>query len=526
LARPNSIDQIYGLLVVSNRHLWIILGKRDERFPSWAFRRHGEPNPYNHQIRGWDFQLAEKFSSSKKFFVFISLSLRHHSREIFKSDMSVQNPLLTRASRAVSFPPVAPATPRQCPNGAWDGKPSAAASQEGPELPLFDKVRNFTQAKEVRAAGFYPYFRTITSEQDTEVVMNGRKVLMLGSNSYLGLTNHPRVKEAAKAAVDKYGTGCAGSRFLNGTLDLHLELEQEIAQLVGKEAVLLYSTGFQVNIGVASVMVGKDEFILADRSNHASLVEGCRLALGRFLRFPHNDMDALETRLERLPLEVGKIIIADGVFSMEGDIIKLPELCALGKRYNAAVMVDDAHGLGVLGQRGAGTSAHFGLTDDVHFIMSTFSKSLASLGGFIASDAATIDFIKHHSRSLVFSASMSPANAAAARAALQIMISEPERLEQLWQNTCRMKEGLLALGFEMGACQTPILPVYVRDILTTFRFAKRLEQEGVFVNPVVSPGVPPGHELIRISLMATHTDAQIDRALEILGRVAKESGIL
>ncbi len=440
--------------------------------------------------------------------------------------MSVQNQLLTRPSRAVPVAPVAPAKPRPRSHAAGNGKPSPATSVEGPELPLFDKVRNFTGAKEARAAGFYPYFRTITSAQDTEVMMNGRKVLMLGSNSYLGLTNHPKVKEAAKAAVDKYGSGCAGSRFLNGTLDLHLELEQEIAQLVGKEAVLLYSTGFQVNLGVASVMVGKDEYILADKSNHASLVEGCRLALGQFLRFAHNDMDALETRLERLPLEAGKIIIVDGVFSMEGDIIKLPELCALAKRYNAAVMVDDAHGVGVLGKRGAGTSEHFNLTDDVHFIMSTFSKSLASLGGFIASDAATIDFLKHHSRPLVFSASMSPANAAAALAALHIMINEPERLEQLWKNTRHMREGLLSWGFDLGACQTPILPVYVRDLLTTCRFTKRLEQEGVFVNPVVSPGVPPGHELIRISLMATHTAAQIDRALDTLGRVAKELGIL
>ncbi len=444
--------------------------------------------------------------------------------------MSVQNQLLARPSRSTSSP--APEYPKDTPKQArvaGNGRPApakepAAAGTSRP--PLFEKVMGFTSANEARAAGFYPYFRTISSAQDTEVTMNGRKVLMLGSNSYLGLTNHPKIKEAVKAAVDKYGSGCAGSRFLNGTLDLHLELEAEIAKLVNKEAVLLYSTGFQVNLGVPSVMVGKDEYILADKSNHASLVEGCRLALGEWLRFPHNDMEALGNRLARLPLEAGKLIVVDGVFSMEGDIIKLPELVALAKRYNAAVMVDDAHGVGVLGRQGAGTADHFGLTDDVHFIMSTFSKSLASLGGFIASDAATIDFLKHHSRSLVFSASMSPANAAAALAALHIMRSEPERIERLWSNTRRMKEGLLALGFDLGACQTPILPVYVRDILTTCRYTKRLEEEGVFVNPVVSPGVPPGHELIRISLMATHTDKQIDRALEVLGRVAKELGIL
>lgn len=296
--------------------------------------------------------------------------------------------------------------------------------------------------------------------------------------------------------------------------------------MVGKEAALLYSTGFQVNLGVVSAMVGKGETILADKCNHASLVEGCRLSLGPVLRFAHNDMAALEARLAALDPAVGKFIVVDGVFSMEGDIIKLPELCRLAKKYNAAVMVDDAHGMGVLGGMGAGTSDHFGLTDDVHFIMSTFSKSLASLGGFIASDAGTIDYLKHNSRTLVFSASMSPANAAAALAALRIMKSEPERLEQLWHNTRRTKEGLLSLGFDLGASETPILPVYVRDQMKTFLFCKQLEQAGVFVNPVVSPGVPPGHELIRVSLMATHTDSQIDSALETLGKVARQLAIL
>ena len=291
-------------------------------------------------------------------------------------------------------------------------------------------------------------------------------------------------------------------------------------------ATLTFSTGFQVNLGVISALVGKGEYILADKSNHASLVEGCRLSLGQFLRFAHNDMAALELRLKNLNPDAGKFIVVDGVFSMEGDIIRLPELCRLAKQYNAAVMVDDAHGVGVLGRMGAGTSDHFGLADDVHFIMSTFSKSLASLGGFIASDAATIDYLKHHSRSLVFSASMSPANAASALAALRVMKSEPQRVEHLWHNTRRMKRGLLSLGFDLGASQTPILPVYVRDLMKTCLFCKRLEEEGIFVNPVVSPGVPPGHELIRISLMATHTDSQIDSALEKLGKVAKELAIL
>jgi len=398
-------------------------------------------------------------------------------------------------------------------------------SAPGP-LPLFRKSRNFTTVAQLRALGLYPYFRTISSAQDTEVLINGKQVLMLGSNSYLGLTNHPKIKEAAKAAVEKYGTGCAGSRFLNGTLDIHLELEQALARLVKKEAVLLYSTGFQVNLGVISAMVGKGEYILADKSDHASIVEGCLLSPGEFIRFAHKDMSALEKRLQKIPPEAGKLIVVDGVFSMEGDIIQLPELCGLASQYNAAVMVDDAHAIGVLGEGGAGTANHFGLTDQVHLIMGTFSKSLASLGGFIGADAATIEYLKHHSKALIFSASMSPANAAAVLAALQIMLQEPERIANLWRNTARMKAGLAALGFDLGDSQTPILPVYCRDLLVTFKLCKRLEEEGVFVNPVVSPGVPPGMELIRISLMATHTDRQIDFALDKLGKVGRQLGLI
>ncbi|MEI7729937.1 MAG: aminotransferase class I/II-fold pyridoxal phosphate-dependent enzyme [Verrucomicrobiota bacterium] len=392
--------------------------------------------------------------------------------------------------------------------------------------PLYNKVRTYQHAAQARATGFYPYFRTISSAQDTVVTMNGKQVLMLGSNSYLGLTNHPKIKEAVKAAVDKYGSGCAGSRFLNGTLDLHLQLEEELAKLTGKEAVLLYSTGFQVNLGVLSVMAGKDEYILADKANHASLVEGCRLSLGELSRFAHNDMSALENRLKKLDRKAGKLIVVDGVFSMEGDIINLPELCRLAKEYQAAVMVDDAHGIGVLGKFGAGTAAHFGLTDAVNLIMGTFSKSLASLGGFIAGEADTIDFLKHTSRTLIFSASMSPANAAAVLEALRIMIREPERIAQVWHNTKRMKDGLTTLGFDLGASQTPILPVYVRDMLKTFQFSKRLQDEGVFVNPVVPPGVPPGQDILRVSLMATHTFAQIDFALEKFQKVGKELGLI
>jgi 8-amino-7-oxononanoate synthase len=391
---------------------------------------------------------------------------------------------------------------------------------------ILTKVRDFKTAAKLRELGVYPYFRTISSAQDTEVIIEGKKVLMLGSNSYLGLTNHPKIKAAAQAAVEKYGTGCAGSRFLNGSLDIHLELEEALGRLVKKEAVLLYSTGFQVNLGVISALVSKGEYVIGDKSNHASIVEGCLAAQGKFLRFAHKDMAALESRLQRLEPEAGKLIVADGVFSMEGDIIPLPELCRIAGEHGAAVMVDDAHSIGVLGEHGAGTASHFGLTDQVHLIMGTFSKSLASLGGFIASDAETIDYLKHHSRPLIFSASMSPANAAAVIAALDIMVKEPERMAQLWRNTKRMKQGLHDLGFDLGASETPILPVYVRDLMTAFKVCHRLQEEGLFVNPVVSPAVAPGQELIRISLMATHTDKQVDYALEKLGKVGKEFGLL
>jgi 8-amino-7-oxononanoate synthase len=400
----------------------------------------------------------------------------------------------------------------------------AAASPQAPTL--LEKARNFKTATQLRETGLYPYFRTISSAQDTEVIIEGKKVLMLGSNSYLGLTNHPRIKAAAQAAVEKYGTGCAGSRFLNGTLDIHLELEEALAKLVHKEAVLLYSTGFQVNLGVISALVGKGEYVFGDKSNHASIVEGCLLSQGKFLRFGHKDMAALESRLQRVEPQAGKLIVVDGVFSMEGDIIQLPELCRIAREHSAAVMVDDAHAIGVLGTNGAGTASHFGLTDQVHLIMGTFSKSLASLGGFIASDAETIDYLKHHSRPLIFSASMSPANAAAVLAALQIMLQEPERIAQLWRNTHRMKQGLRDLGFNLGASESPILPVYCRSLMAAFKFCKRLQEEGLFVNPVVSPAVAPGNEMIRLSLMATHTDKQVDFALDKLGKVGKELGLI
>jgi len=414
------------------------------------------------------------------------------------------------------------------PGGARETNHRPVRNKAGttPPLPLFAKVSAFKTADQIRASGLYPYFRTIASAQDTEVLIGGKKVLMLGSNSYLGLTNHPKIKEAAVAAVEKYGTGCAGSRFLNGTLDIHLTLETALAKLVNKEAVLLFSTGFQVNLGVISALVGKGDYVIGDKSNHASIVEGCLAAQGKFFRFPHRDMAALESRLQQIEPEAGKLVVVDGVFSMEGDVIQLPELCRIAERHHAAVMVDDAHSIGVLGRCGAGTASHFDLTDKVHLIMGTFSKSLASLGGFIASDAETIDYLKHHSRPLIFSASMSPANVAAVLAAVQIMCDEPDRIARLWRNTERMKNGLLSLGFDLGDSATPILPVYCRGQMLAFQVCKRLQEEGVFVNPVVPPAVAPGQELIRISLMATHTDEQIDFSLEKIGKVGKELSII
>ena len=394
------------------------------------------------------------------------------------------------------------------------------------DRPLLNKVRNYSDSARVRAAGLYPYFRPISSAQDTEVIMNGRKVLMLGSNSYLGLTNHPEIKEAVKAAVDKYGSGCAGSRFLNGTLDIHLQLEEELADLVGKEAVLLYSTGFQVNLGVISCLVGRGDCVIADKSDHASIVDGCLLCFGEFVRFSHNDMGSLEDRLAKLPEDAGKLIVVDGVFSMEGDIAPLPQIVEVAERYRAVVMVDDAHAIGVLGDNGSGTPSHFGLVEQIHLHMGTFSKSLASLGGFIASDTDTIDYLKHNSRAQVFSASMSPANTAAVLAAVKIMRREPERIQQLWRNTGLMRRGLLDLGFELGTSETPILPILLGEMNRCLGMCMKLQEEGVFVNPVVPPAVPPNASLLRISLMATHTEDQIGSALEKLKKVGVELGVL
>lgn len=375
-------------------------------------------------------------------------------------------------------------------------------------------------------AGIYPYFREIESDQDTVVKIKGKDVLMFGSNSYLGLTNHPKIKEAAKKAVDKYGTGCAGSRFLNGTLDIHIELEERLADLVGKDKTLCYSTGFQVNLGVVSVLTGRRDHIFLDELDHASIIEGSRLSFSKVLKYAHNDMHALETKLKRCAPETLKLIVSDGIFSMEGDIVKLPELVRLAEKYNATIMIDDAHSIGVLGKNGSGTSSHFGLTDKVDLIMGTFSKSLASLGGFIASDNDTINYIKHNSRSLIFSASMTPASAASVLAAIDIMVSEPERIAHLWSITNYALKTFKEAGFDTGKSETPVIPLFIRDDIKALLLTQVLLADGVFVNPIVSPAVPKEDCLIRYSLMATHTKDQVDISIEKITKAAKTLRIL
>ncbi len=391
---------------------------------------------------------------------------------------------------------------------------------------LRDHFAYYDLPQKVMQAGIYPYFRTIDSDQDTVVNIHGRKVLMFGSNSYLGLTNHPAVKEAAKRATDKYGTGCAGSRFLNGTLDIHLELEERIAGLTGKEEALCYSTGFQVNIGVVSALTGRRDFILLDELDHASIIEGSRLSFSKVLKYGHNNMASLEKRLKQCPPERLKLIVADGIFSMEGDIVKLPEMVDLAGKYGASIMIDDAHGIGVLGVNGSGTASHFGLTDKVDLIMGTFSKSLASLGGFIAGDRNTINYLKHNSRSLIFSASMTPASVAAVLAAIEIMTREPERISRLWENTRYALGRFHEAGFYTGNSESPIIPLFVRDDVKALTLTQQLLADGIFVNPVVSPAVPKNDSLIRYSLMATHTSEQIDISVEKITRAAKALGII
>jgi 8-amino-7-oxononanoate synthase len=390
---------------------------------------------------------------------------------------------------------------------------------------LHEKIAQFQDANLIREAGLYPYFRPIESGQDTEVFIDGKRVLMFCSNSYLGLTSHPKIKEASKKAIDKYGTGCAGSRFLNGTLDIHIELEKRLAKYVDKEAAVLFSTGFQVNLGVLSSITGRNDYLILDEYDHASLIDGSRLSFSKVIKYAHNDMEDLQRKLSILPEEAVKLIAVDGIFSMEGDIVKLPEIVKIADKFGANIMVDDAHSLGVIGHNGAGTASHFGLTDQVDLIMGTFSKSLASLGGFIAADAETIDYLKHRARALMFSASMPPASVASVIAALDIIESEPERIAKLWDNTNYAMKLLLEEGFDLGPTESPILPIYVRDNHKTFLVTKHLQDAGIFVNPVVSPAVPSDSSLLRFSLMATHTFEQIEEAIEKIAKAFKDVGV-
>ncbi|MEM1319347.1 MAG: pyridoxal phosphate-dependent aminotransferase family protein [Bacteroidota bacterium] len=386
---------------------------------------------------------------------------------------------------------------------------------------LVERMAKYDAPQKARELGVYPYFRTIESEQDTEVIINGKKVLMFGSNSYLGLTNHPRLKEASKAAIDRYGSGCAGSRFLNGTLDLHLELEEKLARFVGKDEALVFSTGYQVNLGVISSITRRQDHILLDELDHACIIDGTRLSFAKTKKFRHNDMADLEKSLQRIDTDGLKMIVVDGVFSMEGDVCKLDKIVELARKYGANVMVDDAHGLGVLGAGGKGTADHFGLTDEVDLIMGTFSKSLASIGGFIASDKATINYLKHHARSLIFSASIAPGNAASVIAALDLIADQPELIDKVWHNTKLALDGLRSLGLDTGRTETPIIPIYVRDNFKTFKLTRMLLEEGIFVNPVITPAVKPEDSLIRFSLMASHTEDQIAYALEKIAKISK-----
>ncbi|MBD5230674.1 MAG: aminotransferase class I/II-fold pyridoxal phosphate-dependent enzyme [Muribaculaceae bacterium] len=391
---------------------------------------------------------------------------------------------------------------------------------------LQEKLSRYDAPQRAKAAGIYPYFRPISSEQDTEVLMNGKKVLMFGSNSYMGLTNDPRVIEAAVAATRKYGTGLAGSPFLNGTLDIHKELEARLADYVGKEDAMLYSTGFGVNLGVVSTLTGREDYIILDEQDHASIIEGRRLSFSNYLKYKHNDMASLEDQLKKCDPDKVKLIVTDSVFSMEGDVANLPVLTELAKKYNATVMVDEAHGIGVFGEGGRGVCNHFGVTNDVDLIMGTFSKSFASLGGFIATDKEITNFLRHHSRSYIFTASITPASVAAVNASLDIMLTEPERQKHLWDITHFALDSFREMGCEIGHTSTPIIPLFIRDDYKTFQVTRDLLDEGVFVNPVVSPAVAPKDTLIRYSLMATHTKEQVTRSLEAIEKVFKKNGVL
>ncbi|MFA5873765.1 MAG: aminotransferase class I/II-fold pyridoxal phosphate-dependent enzyme [Anaerolineales bacterium] len=392
-------------------------------------------------------------------------------------------------------------------------------------MDIFEKCSKYTTAKEAIEGGYYPYFIPLTENEGSEAVFRGHRLIMCGSNNYLGLTTHPKVRQAALDAIRRYGTSCTGSRFLNGTIELHEQLERELAEWVGKEAALVFSTGMQTNLGTISALVGRDDLVLLDKQDHASIVDGAKLSWGKTLRFRHNDMADLERVLRRSIEGAGKLVVVDGVYSMEGDIAPLPEIILLCKKYGARLMVDDAHAAGVLGG-GRGTAAHFNLTDDVDLIMSTFSKSFASLGGFIAGDDDIVHYIKHHARSMIFSASIPPANAAAALAALHVMQDEPERIQRVNDIAATMRKEYLRLGFDIGKSETPIIPILIGDDMRTLTIWKALFDAGVFVNPVIAPAVPEGRQLLRTSYMATHTDEQMSRILETFAKVGKQVGLI
>ena len=392
-------------------------------------------------------------------------------------------------------------------------------------MDLFTKAFEYETVKQAKASGTYPYFIPLDRNEGTEVVYQDRRIIMCGSNNYLGLTTHPKVREAAINAIKRFGTSCTGSRFLNGNMTIIEELEEKLAQWVGKEAALVFSTGMQVNLGTISSIVSKRDIVILDKEDHASIVDGAFLSGGKIERFRHNDIPHLERVLQSLPEEPGKLLIVDGLFSMEGDIAKLPEIIPLCKKYNVRLMVDDAHAMGVLGG-GRGTAAHFGMTEDVDLIMSTFSKSFASIGGFIAGDRDVVDYIKHHARSLIFSASIPPANTATALAALEIMHDEPELVERLTWNAEFMRKGYKQLGFDTGHSESPIIPIIIGDDALTFKVWRDLFDNGVFVNPVISPATAPGRQLLRTSYMATHTKPQMVKVLEVFEKVGRENGLI
>ncbi|HXW97910.1 MAG TPA: aminotransferase class I/II-fold pyridoxal phosphate-dependent enzyme [Gemmatimonadales bacterium] len=393
-------------------------------------------------------------------------------------------------------------------------------------IQLFDKCRGFTKAREVQAAGLYPYFKPISDSEDTAVVIEGQKRIMLGSNNYLGLTHHPKVLEAASRALSRYGSGCTGSRFLNGTLDLHGQLETALAEFLGKEDCLVFSTGYQANLGLISGLIGRGELVYLDKLDHASIVDGAKMSYGDTLRFNHGDLAGLDRMIERTRNARGAMIVVDGVYSMEGDIANVPELVRIARKYGIALALDDAHSIGVLGPKGDGTAAHFGMTDEVDLIAGTFSKSLASIGGFVAGSESVIHFLKHHSRPLIFTASLPPANTAGVLAALEVLKAEPGRRDSLWLNTRRLQQGMRSLGYNIGETETPIVPVLIGPMETTFVFWRKLFDAGVFTNPVMPPAVPASQCRLRTSLMATHSFEQIDFCLEQFARIGKDLGVI